>query len=215
MCERCCFAPAVVPRTWQPPALVHHGCCKSTARALHGYCKGVARAAGTSHLLAWGAAQVPRHPAGCVHTPSQWKGQLSISHPAAFQPPGVNLQASSVPSTAQACGSLPGRSGVEEGRGMQPRVSASPREAAEQSVTQPLRHLGRGHVILISFFVLNRKGVCGWFFIISDSSSRFGSSFFNCQASIFLFYCSFLRGLLWTIASYRFPLGQILHQTHD
>lgn len=35
------------------------------------------------------------------------------------------------------------------------------REAAQRSMTQALKHLGRGHVILISFFVLNRKGVCG------------------------------------------------------
>lgn len=60
--------------------------------------------------------------------------------------------------------SLPRMRGVagEAGcAGLQPCVSEHPGEAVQKSMTQALKHLGRGHVILISFFVLNRKGVCG------------------------------------------------------
>lgn len=109
---------------------------KGAARALQGHCTDIAR-----------VSQGQRGPHIC------WpEEQLrSLATPLAVFTPPLDGKGSFVA----------GRSGVEEGRGMQARVSASPREAAEQSMTQPLRHLGRGHVILISFFVLNRKGVCG------------------------------------------------------
>lgn len=54
-----------------------------------------------------------------------------------------------------------GEAGEAGCAGLQPCGSERPGEAAQQSMTQALKHLGRGHVILISFFVLNRKGVCG------------------------------------------------------
>lgn len=147
-CVRCSFVPAVVPRlcrSW----LEQQECCEGTARELQGqwglYRRWFEEQRGSLQLTA------PLSPT-----------QAMPPFPLTWWRSGLCPQRAGKKQVCE-CGAaaLGGVGAGRRGRRAAAPSSTSAREAAEQSMTQPLRYLGRGRVILISFFVLNRKGVCG------------------------------------------------------
>lgn len=120
----------------------------------------------------WGAQQpscIVQQASQCAGFPRGGKGRGSppgLPHQsqerARFGTPRVSSVLGGVPVPVCRSGAAPslGRAAGAARAGCSPAPTAA-RGAAQRSMTQALKHLGRGHVILISFFVLNRKGVCG------------------------------------------------------